>query len=133
MKKIALLLFSLALPGVVMAHSNFINDVNTSCEYDVFAADECIGCHLADDDLKASTFEKDLYLTEGACAFCTEVPSCSSAPPTEAELYTAARDTTKAYFETLFKEFITALMAEGGPTNPDAFANVFAIRGRSQI
>ena len=125
MKKIALLLFSLALPGVVMAHSNFINDVNTSCGYDVFAADECIGCHLADDDLKSSTYEKDLYLSDGTCAFCTEVTSCNSAPPTEAELYINARATTKAYFERLFKDFTMALQAVGGSSNPTAFADVF--------
>jgi len=114
----------LASPGV-MAHSNFINDVNTSCEYDVFAADECIGCHLADDDLKSPTNEKDLYLTDGDCAFCTEVTSCSSAPPTEAELYIAARATTKAYFERLFKDFTMALQTVGGSSNPTAFADVF--------
>jgi hypothetical protein len=113
----------LASPGV-MAHSNFIDNVNDSCEYVVFEDTECIGCHLPD-DLKYPTPEKDLYLTDGACSFCTEVATCDSVPPTEAELYEIAQSTTKAYFERLFSEFMTALQDEGGSSNPTVFADVF--------
>lgn len=129
MKKIALLLFSLALPGSVMAFNPFLNDVNDSCGYDVFAGAECLGCHVADDN-KAPTPEKDLYLAEGACTFCPEVTSCNSAPPTEAELLADAQGVTKAYFEDLFGSFIgamkeTAAGLPGGMTDPDIFAEVF--------
>lgn len=130
-----LLLFSLAitvaLPGTsVMAHSNFINDVNDSCGYVVLEDTECIGCHLSD-DYRYSTPEKDLYLADGACAFCTEVATCDSAPPTEAELYEIAQSTTKAYFERLFKEFMMAMKGtgmmnpDGSINNPAIFTEVF--------
>ncbi|MCW9014222.1 MAG: DUF3365 domain-containing protein [Gammaproteobacteria bacterium] len=129
MKKIALLLFSLALPGSAMAYSPFLTDVTDSCGYDVFGGAECLGCHVAD-DTSAPTPEKDLYLAEGACAFCSEVASCSSAPPTEAELLADARAVTKAYFEDLFGSFIGAMMETaaglpGGMADPDIFAEVF--------
>ena len=129
MKKLALLLFSLALSGSAMAYNPFLNDVNNSCGYDVFAGAECLGCHVADDN-KASTPEKDLYLASGACAFCTEVTSCNSAPPTEAELLADAQAVTKAYFEDLFGSFMgamaqTAETLPGGMTDPDIFAAVF--------
>lgn len=112
-----------ASPGV-MAHSNLIDNVNDSCGYVVFEDTECIGCHLPD-DLKYPTPEKDQYLTDGACSFCTEVATCDSAPPTEVELYGIARSTTKDYFERLFSDFSTALQGVGGPSNPAAFADVF--------
>ena len=124
MKKIALLLFSLALSGTVIAQTKIMNDVNSSCGYDVFT--DCTGCHYDPEP----TYEKTTYLTEGACGLCTEVTSCTSAPPTEAELYTAAQDTTKDYFETLFRSFIgamkgTGMMDDSGKiTNPNIFAEV---------
>lgn len=129
MKNIALLLFSLALPGSAMAFNPILNDVIDSCGYDVFAGAECLGCHVADDN-KAPTPEKDLYLAEGACAFCTEVTSCNSAPPTEAELLADAQTVTKAYFEDLFGHFMqamaeTAATLPGGAGDPDIFAAVF--------
>lgn len=128
MKKV-LLLLSLVLPGSAMAYTNFLTDVANSCGYDVFSGAECLGCHVSD-DASAPTTEKDLYLAEGACAFCSEVASCSSAPPTEAELLADAQAVTKAYFEDLFGSFIGAMMetaAElpGGMNDPDIFAAVF--------
>lgn len=119
----------LASPGV-MARVNLMNDVVKSCGYDVFSDTECLGCHVEGDD-SAPTYEKDLYLTDGACAFCAEVTSCSSAPPTEAELYKSARDTTKDYFERLFSEFISAMQdtdmmnPDGSINDPNIFAEVF--------
>ena len=130
MKKIALLLFSLAisvaLPTSVLAQSKALADVNESCGYEVFTG--CTGCH---DDTISPTWEQTTYLTEGACALCSGVASCSSAPPTEAELLADARSTADDYFETLFRNFIMAMKgtgmmdSNGNITDPNIFAEVF--------
>jgi len=129
MKKLALFLFSLAitvaLPGTTIAQTKIMNDVNNSCGYDVMT--DCTGCHYDPEP----TYERTTYLTEGACGLCTEVTSCTSAPPTEAELYDMARSTTKDYFEALFGSFMQHLKATGGMdsdgniTDPYIFAKVF--------
>lgn len=130
MKKIALLLFSLAisvaLPTSVVAQTKALTDVNNSCGSEVIA--DCAGCHYGDDSLTA---EQTTYLTYGACAFCSDVTSCSVAPPTEAELLADARGTADDYFETLFGEFIKAMKGtgmmnpDGSINNPNIFAEVF--------
>ncbi len=110
MKKIALLLFGFAFPGIALATNSIMDDVNTSCGYDVFASTSCSGCHVS--DFKLDTPEKIQYLVEGACSFCPEVPSCTAtppAPPTEADLLLAAQSTTRAYNEDLFTLFIQHL------------------------
>jgi len=129
MRKIVIL-FSLAigmvLPTSILAQSNALADVNNSCGYEVFA--DCSGCHYGD---ISPTYEQTLYLTEGACAFCPEVASCSSTPPTEAELLADARSTTNDYFETLFKNFMKSMREtgmmnpDGSINNPNIFAEVF--------
>ena len=130
MKKIALFLFSLtisiALPTSVLAQSKALADVNESCGYEVMT--DCAGCHYGD---VSPTWEQTTYLTEGACAFCPEVASCSSAPPTEAELLADARGTSNDYFETLFRNFMMAMKGtgmmnpDGSINNPNIFAEVF--------
>ena len=132
MKKIALLLYSLAvfvaLPGTnVMAHDKDLLNVNESCGYQVIEDTNCAYCHDGSKDL---TVNQITYLNDGACAFCPEVDSCNSAPPTEAELYDIARDTTKDYFEALFAKFIEHMVIAsqdlpGGMTDPNIFAKVF--------
>ncbi len=130
MNKKALLLFILmitvALPGTnVMAQSKFMVDVNTSCGYEVFT--DCTGCHYDPEP----TYEMTTYLTEGACGLCTEVTSCNSAPPTEAELLVDAQDTTNDYFESLFALFMQKMMEtgmmlpDGTIIDPMIFAEVF--------
>lgn len=127
MKKTLVLLLgaSLALvsSGNALAYNKFISDVNDSCGYEVIY--DCDGCHVPNDNA-APTIEKDLYLSEGACGFCTENTSCNSAPPTEEELLAEGRRVTKDYFETLFTEFMSHLndaKNNGIPGNP--FAEVF--------
>jgi hypothetical protein len=69
---------------------------------------------------------KDQYLTSGACSFCSGITACNSTPPTEVELYADARATTKAYFETLFSEFMYHLNLAKDPLHPEnVFADVF--------
>ena len=129
MKKIVIL-FSLAismvLPTSVLAQSKALADVNDSCSYDVFA--DCSGCHYGD---VSPTWEQTTYLTEGACAFCPEEPSCSAAPPTETELLADARSTTNDYFESLFRNFMKSMKEtgmmnpDGSINNPNIFAEVF--------
>ncbi|MDH5711511.1 MAG: DUF3365 domain-containing protein [Gammaproteobacteria bacterium] len=129
-RKLVLLFFSLvtavALPTGVMAQSKALADVNESCGYDVIT--DCTGCHYGD---ISPTWEQTTYLTDGACAFCSEVTSCSSAPPTEADLLADARSTTNAYFETLFRNFMKSMKEtgmmnpDGSINNPNIFAEVF--------
>ena len=129
MKKIVIL-FSLAismvLPTSVLAQSKALADVNDSCGYEVFT--DCLGCHYGD---VSPTYEQTIYLTEGACASCPEVTSCSSAPPTETELLADARSTANDYFENLFKNFIMAMKGtgmmnpDGSINNPNIFSEVF--------
>jgi len=115
----------LASPGV-MAKPNAVTDVNNSCEYDVFTDFEpdCDGCHISTGGL---TFWGETYLTEGACGLCTS--SCSET--TEEQLLKDAKNTTNAYFETLFRKFIMAMKGtgmmdeDGNITNPNIFAAVF--------
>lgn len=129
MKKIVLLLISLALPGSALAFNKFIDEVNNACGYTVIS--DCTGCHDASGDYKIDTFEKDLYLTEGACGFCTENTACNVAPPTVEDLYAYARDTvTLDYFEDIFGQFMTHMQAsiqavQNDPDLTDPFAHVF--------
>lgn len=108
------------------AYNKIMDDVNTSCGYTVFS--DCAGCHYGTGGL---TPEQSLYLSNGACAFCTSVSSCSSTPPTADELLAAARQTTNNYFETLFKAFMQHMMAtgmmnpDGSINDPNIFATVF--------
>lgn len=124
MKIKVLLLFSLALPGVVMAQNVAMTDVNQSCGYEVFT--ECSGCHYDPEP----TYEQTTYLNEGACGLCTEVTSCSSTP-TDAALLADAQNVTNEYFQTLFKEFMMAMKGtgmmnpDGSINNPNIFAEVF--------
>lgn len=129
MKKIALLLslaLSVLLPTSVFAQSKALADVNDSCGYQVI--EDCSGCHYGE---VSPTWEQTTYQTEGACAFCPEVASCSATPPTEAELLADARSTASDYFETLFKSFIMAMKGtgmmnpDGSINNPNIFAEVF--------
>jgi len=129
MKKTVLRFIGLAvvasMPASVMAYNRFMQDVNTSCGYEVI--NDCAYCHDAS-DYAAPTYNKDLYVTSGACGFCTEVASCDTTPPTEEELLAAARETTKGYFETLFREFMSYMNQVRDPNNPNdpnVFANVF--------
>ena len=110
---------AIALPGTALAYSSFLSDVNESCGYEVMT--DCQGCH--DTDKKAPTYEKDLYLSDGACGFCTENQACVSGPPTEQELLADARAVTLDYFETLFSEFMSHLQ---GAMNNDVPGNPFA-------
>jgi hypothetical protein len=126
MKKTLLYLLGTALAlvssGSALAYSSFQSDVNDSCGYEVIT--DCSGCH--DTDKKAQTAEKDLYMSEGACGFCTENLACNSAPPTEEELLIEARAVTLDYFTTLFSEFMSHLNGAKNnniPGNP--FAEVF--------
>lgn len=132
MKKI-LVLFSLAialaLPGAnVMAYNSVMAEVNGICGYDVTAGTDCESCHYGN---VTPTSEQTLYLTDGACGFCPEITDCISAPPTDSELLAAAQQTTNAYFETLFKEFMMHMMMtgmmnpDGSINNPNIFAEVF--------
>lgn len=129
MKKIVILLslaISMVLPTSVLAQSKALADVNDSCGYEVFT--DCLGCHYGD---VSPTYEQTIYLTEGACASCPEVTSCSSAPPTETELLADARSTANDYFENLFKNFIMAMKGtgmmnpDGSINNPNIFSEVF--------
>jgi hypothetical protein len=129
MKKIAILLFSLAisvaLPMSVLAQNKALSDVNASCGYEVFT--DCAGCHYSD---TSPTPEQTTYLTEGACGFCSGVETCS-AEPTQDDLLADARSTTNDYFETLFKNFMMAMKGtgmmnpDGSINNPNIFAEVF--------
>lgn len=120
MKKSLLLLLSLAftavLPTSTLAFNDIMLDVNDSCGYTV--ATDCTFCHTS--VYSDPTVEKDMYMTYGACGFCPESPTCTSAPPTEQQLLVDAQDTTKAYFETLFSEFMKYMTIAGGD-----FAEVF--------
>jgi hypothetical protein len=130
MKKPVLLLMSLALTMALstsaLAFTSFMDDVNNSCGYTVVS--DCIDCHDPN-DYKTQTVSKDLYLTEGACGFCPESTSCTSAPPTMDQLLVDAQNTTKAYFERLFREFMSYLTAVQDPNHPSntgkPFADVF--------
>jgi len=114
----------LASPGA-MAQTKIMNDVNTSCGYDIFT--DCTGCHYDPEP----TYERTTYLTEGACGLCADVTSCNSAPPTEADLLVDAQNVTNDYFGTLFREFIKAMKGtgmmdpDGSINNPNIFAEVF--------
>ena len=120
MKKTILLMLSLALtmalPGSVLAFNDIMQDVNDSCGYTVAA--DCAYCHTS--NYADPTDFKDLYLAEGACGFCPESPTCTSAPPTMDQLLVDAQDTTKAYFEELFSQFMSYMNIAGGD-----FAEVF--------
>jgi hypothetical protein len=114
--------FMLVSSGSAFAYSSYQTNVNNSCGYEVIT--ECSGCH--DTDKKVPTYEKDLYLSEGACVFCTENLACESGPPTVEELLAEARLVTQEYFETLFSDFMSHLqgaMNDGDNDNP--FAEVF--------
>lgn len=126
MKKIILrlgLLISVILPGITLAQSSYISNVNNACGYTVINSGDCVFCHAAN-DLAAATDQKTLYLTSGGCGFCPDSPSCTAAPPvtppTEDQLLVNARDTTKAYFEALFGDFMFYMNQAGGD-----FASVF--------
>ena len=123
--------FALASSGSALAYNKFITEVNDACGYDVMT--DCTGCHDASGDYKIDTYEKNLYLTEGACGFCTENTACNVAPPTVEELYAYARNTvTLDYFEDIFGQFmehmgasIAAVKADPNDDPTDAFAHVF--------
>ena len=135
MKKIFLYLiggfFALASTGSALAYNKFITEVNDACGYDVIT--DCTGCHDASGDYKIGTYEKDLYLADGACGFCTENTACNVAPPTVEELYAYARNTvTLDYFEDIFGQFMTHMQASMQAVNADPnddltdpFAHVF--------
>ena len=117
----------LILPGQgVMAQNKILGDVNESCGTPIFT--DCAGCHYGSGGL---TPEQDIYLADGACGFCPDNATCSSAPPTRDELLADSRTTTNAYFETLFKLFIKAMKdtgmmdPDGTINNPNIFAEVF--------
>ena len=130
MKKIALLLFSLAitvaLPGNALAYNNLIKEVNDACGYEVVPDKDCSYCHDASGDYQLPTDQKDLYLSQGPCGFCSGV-ACDVTPPTVEDLYAYARDTvTLDYFEDIFGAFITHLNdAIADPVTGDPFADVF--------
>ena len=121
MKKIALLLYTLALfvalSGTsVMAEILFMRDVNTACNTGLdptVITVECSSCHnLYDFDEEMPG--QDKYENEGACAFCDDTttnpnPSCAAIRPTTEELLADAQNTTNDYFETLFALFIKHL------------------------
>jgi hypothetical protein len=94
---------------------------------------DCTGCHDISGDYKIDTYEKQLYLSSGPCAFCTENTACVSGPPTVAELYDYARNTvTLGYFEDIFGQFMTHMQASISAVNADPnddltdpFAHVF--------
>lgn len=123
MKKLSVIFFALvsalmlASPGAI-AKSKYLDDVNESCGYDVMT--DCTSCHYGDGS--ALTSEQVTYQEYGACAFCTEVASCSSEPPTEAELLADAQGTVNTYFESMFKAFMKA-MKDTGMMNPDGSIN----------
>ena len=114
----------LASPGV-MAQTKMMADVNTSCGYEVIT--NCTGCHYDPEP----SYEMTTYLTEGACGLCTEITSCNSAPPTEADLLADAQTVTNDYFEELFGSFTQAMKGtgmmnpDGSINNPYIFAAVF--------
>ena len=114
MKKIALLLFSLAislaLPGTsVMAEPGFMRDVNTACntgllpspvldpEHDAQITVECSTCHDLN-DFDEETYEQDIYESHGACIFCPENPDCAPVRLTRDEMLTDAQNVTNQYF-----------------------------------
>ena len=127
MKKIALLLFSLAitmaLPSAnVMAEILFMRDVNTACNTGMdptVITVECSSCHNLY-DFDEETDAQDQYEHDGACSFCPTNNSCEVIRPTTEELLAEARDTTNDYFESLFALFIEHLNDKGGD-----FAAVF--------
>ena len=127
MKKTLLLIFSLVLvgaaPASVLAYNKYMLDVNDSCGYALI--DDCVFCHDPG-DYAAPTVLKDQYATYGACSFCPGDSACNAAPPTEAELYADARQVTRAYFETLFSQFMFYLNQVKDPQHPETvFADVF--------
>ena len=129
MKKSVLLLLSLVLtmvlPTSTLAFNDIMQAVNNSCGYTV--ATDCAYCHTS--NYADPTDLKDLYLAEGACGFCPGSTSCTSVPPTVDQLLVDAQGTTKAYFERLFREFMSYLTAVQDPNHPSntgkPFADVF--------
>ena len=122
MKKIALLLFTMALPGSVMAEILFMRDVNSACNIGMdptVITVECSSCHDIY-DFDEGTDEQEQYEHDGACSFCPTNNSCEVIRPTTEELLADARDTTNDYFEELFKRFMKHLSDAGGD-----FAAVF--------
>jgi hypothetical protein len=115
MKKLALLLFSLAitvaLPGTsVMAEPEFMRDVNTACGE---IAVECSSCHNIN-DFDEYRDAQGIYESSGACAFCSADAVCSPIRPTRDELLADAQATTNEYFQELFKQFMEHMQTAGG-------------------
>jgi hypothetical protein len=109
----------IVLPVTALAYNTFIQDVNDSCGYTVINDNDCVFCHDPS-SYAAQTDLKDLYLTEGACGFCPDSPSCTAAPPTVDQLLVDAQDTTNEYFEELFSQFMYYMAQAAGD-----FATVF--------
>ena len=132
MKKIALFLLSsvmlIALPvRSVLAEPGFMLDVNSACGE---IAVECSSCHILD-DIGEYTDNQGIYKTSGACAFCSADATCSPVREDNDELLARARGITNDYFEKLFREFMSHMMAtgmmepDGTITDPMIFATVF--------
>jgi len=124
MKKLATIFLGLAAvalcQGEAMATSDYLSDVNNSCGYEVIT--DCTYCHYSTDG--TLTAEQTQYLDEGACSFCPEVTDCTSGTASEEDLLANAQGVVNAYFETLFKAFMKAMVQAGYPTNPYVFGDV---------
>ncbi len=135
MKKILLLSGAALMLGSVgntMARQNMLDDLNNVCSDTIGVITDCGFCHGT--TYQEPTPEKDQYLTEGACGFCTEDPDCIATPPTdpptEADLIAEGRSVTNEYFANLFRLFgqhIQQTAQETGidPTDPAIFTAVF--------
>ena len=107
MKKIALLLYSLALfvalPGTsALAEIGYMRDVNTGCGE---IAVDCSTCHDLN-DFNEYTDNQGLYKSDGGQPFCSPFATWKPVRLTDEQLLTDARDTTNDYFKTLFAKFM---------------------------
>lgn len=120
MKKSKLLLTSLAmaigLPGTsAMAEISYMRDVNTGCGE---IAVDCSTCHNLD-NFRDNTDNKALYKSDGGQPFCSDPGSWDPVRLTTDQMLEDARATTNAYFETLFREFMSHMAAATAAVNAD--------------
>jgi hypothetical protein len=128
MKKLLAIITGTALAlvssGSALAYNKFVSEVEQACGYP--AVTDCTDCHDASGDYKIDTYEKQLFLSDGACAFCPENDACLTGPATTADLYDQARNTiTKGYFEDIFGQFMYHMSQSMQSGAPDPFADVF--------
>ena len=120
MKKIALLLYTLALfvalPGTsALAEIGYMRDVNTGCGE---IAVDCSSCHDLD-NFNKYTDNQGLYKSNGGEPFCSPYATWEPVRLTDEELLADAQLTTNLYFEKLFSEFMAHMAAATAAVNAD--------------